>query len=119
MKRSVGYGRLAEALALCALLFFGGFAGGSGCGDCDLKITTASLPDGTVGVDYRTNIDSDCGGDSWGVVEGNLPPGISLMSDGDLRGTPLLEGVFTFTVGVHDYGSGQNAFKGFLLTVNE
>jgi hypothetical protein len=118
MKSSAGCGPLAKTVALCALLFFSGSAGGMGCGHCDLKIATQSLPDGTVGTEYRSHIDSDCGGDTWAVVEGNLPPGIGLMNDGDLRGTPLLEGSYSFTVGVHDFSSGQNAFKGFLLTVN-
>ncbi len=89
-----------------------------GCG-CDLKIGTDSLPDAAVNTSYSFGLDSDCGGDSWFLASGNLPPGIGLQSDGDLQGLPTLPGVFSFTVGVFDFGSGDQAFKGFTLVVHQ
>lgn len=102
---------LLSIAALAALLTPGCFS------DCDLKIQTSTLPQGTVGVDYRFRFDSDCGGDAWFVSEGVLPPGVQLQSDGDLRGAPTAAGIFNFTVGVVDYRKGETAFKGFQITV--
>jgi hypothetical protein len=75
---------------------------GSGCGDCDLEVETRSLPEGRVGEFYDERLRSDCGGDAWFLEEGNLPPGLTLQEDGDLRGTPLRAGIYDFTVSVVD-----------------
>jgi hypothetical protein len=99
--------------------------GGAGCyyydddDDCDLKIQTEALPPASLNVEYRFNLDSKCGGDDWFITEGNLPPGISLQSDGDLLGVPVAVGIFNFTVGVveYDYYDFDEAFKGFQIVV--
>jgi hypothetical protein len=94
----------------------------SGCGDdCDPKIKTNSLPDGTVGAYYKVELDSDCssGREFWFLADGNLPPGISLRDDGEISGTPTTAGTFFFTVGLEDtFVGGGVVFKGFSLTVN-
>lgn len=114
------------ATAICfGLVTLWSFTAGIGCyyydddDDCDLKIQTDALPPAFVGVEYRFNLDSKCGGDDWFISEGNLPPGISLQSDGDLLGVPLVAGSFIFTVGVieYDYYDYDEAFKGFQLVV--
>lgn len=87
-----------------------------GC-DCDLKITTTSLPDGVVGVNYSVSLDSDCGGDTWFLQSGDLPPGIGLSQNGRLSGTPTLVGTFVMTIGVVDDFDNDVAFKGFSITV--
>jgi len=111
-------GRWAWPACLGLLVACWSFAGGTGCfSNCDLKIQTDALPAGSVGVEYRFNLDSKCGGDSWFVNDGTLPPGISLQSDGDFRGTPTVPGIFNFTVGLVDFRSGDEAFKGFQLVV--
>jgi hypothetical protein len=89
----------------------------SGCGDCDLKIGTDDLPDGIVGVDYRARVDSDCGGDQFFFVDGRLPPGIEIQSDGDIRGTPVAAGTYPFTIGVVDFSSGDESVKGFQIVI--
>ena len=89
-----------------------------GCSDCNLKITTGSLPAGVVGADYSERLKSDCGGDFWFLQEGNLPPGIGLDDNGKLRGTPTVVGTFVFTVGVGDNDTLELAFKGLSLVVN-
>ena len=110
--RAIG-GR-AAAVSVAALALWA-----SGCSDCDLKITTGALPEATVGVDYTSDLDSDCGGDVWFIDGGILPPGIGLQDDGDLRGTPTTPGEFVFTVGVFDFGSDEQASKGFSIRVVE
>ena len=74
------------------------------------SITPCSLPppsDGTVGTHYIWGLY-----DSWigfltppitfSLYSGNLPPGISLASDGTLEGDPTTDGVFIFAVRVQD-----------------
>lgn len=100
-------------LVVCGAVFAGG---STGCSDCGLKIKSNELPDGTVGVEYRFNLDSSCGGDFW-FTEDSLPPGISLQSDGDLLGTPTASGVFSFTVTVVDFASNEETSKGFQLVI--
>jgi hypothetical protein len=90
--------------------------GTSGC-TCDLEIATDSLPNAVVNTAYSYNLDSHCGGDTYFLSSGDLPPGIGLQSNGDVEGVPTLRGVFAFTVGLIDFGSGDEAFKGFTLVV--
>jgi len=91
--------------------------GSVGCG-CDLEIKTRTLPDGTIGSLYTFELDSHCGGDEWLLESGTLPPGISLLDDGTLRGVPSQAGTFNFTIGLFDF-DGDRTFKGFSLTVLE
>lgn len=102
-----------------ALVLLGlSFGGGTGCfSDCDLKIKTEALPSGIVGVEYRFNLDSSCGGDSWFVSDGTLPPGIGLQSDGDFRGVPTVAGTYNFTIGLIDFRNGDQAFQGYQIVV--
>jgi hypothetical protein len=122
--------RITTAVCVVLITLWWSLAGGSGCyydddyyddddGDCDLKIQTDLLPPAIVGIEYRFNLDSKCGGDDWFISEGNLPPGIALQSDGDLLGTPVAEGSYIFTVGLieYDYYDYDEAYKGFQLVV--
>ncbi len=110
-RRVLGYPILAAALLLVLNL------GPLSCG-CDLEITTGGLPDGVVNTFYVFGLDSDCGGDTWFLADGFLPPGIALQSNGDVEGLPTRAGMFTFTVGVVDFDSGDEAFKTFTLTLH-
>lgn len=87
------------------------------CDGCSTSISTSELPDGIVGQEYFVQLDSDCGGDQWFLDEGILPPGIALSNGGKLSGTPLIPGLYAFTIGVVDYDDGDYAFRGFALTV--
>lgn len=110
----------AASLALVTLVVIAlPLAGPVACGGCNTKITTPSLPDGVVGVEYDVDLDASCGGDAWFLDQGNLPPGILLIDNGKLRGAPTLAGVYTFTIGVVDFDDGDFAFRGFALTVLE
>ncbi len=90
--------------------------GPSGCA-CDLEIATDSLPAAVVNVAYSYNLDSHCGGDTWFLSSGDLPPGMALQSNGDVEGVPTFPGLFTFTVGLIDFDSGDEAFRTFALLV--
>lgn len=94
-----------------------------GCGECDLRIDTDELPDGYVGESYFVQMDAHCGGDSWFLESGLLPPGIELREEGDLRGRPTRPGEYFFTIGVINYYGSDNdpdndlAYKGFSMRV--
>jgi len=73
-----------------------------------LTITTASLPNGTVGVAYSTTLIAQNGAKpySWSVSSGILPAGLTLDPvAGAITGTPTAAGTFSFTVKVTDNGS--------------
>ena len=100
------------------LAILGACAALPACSHCTLSVSTKSLPDAVVGVNYVFGLSSDCGGDVWFLQTGNLPPGIGLRDNGNLVGVPTDVGRFQFTVGVFDFSSGQQAFKGFVLQVD-
>jgi hypothetical protein len=83
-----------------------------------LTITTATLPNGTVGAAYSQTL-ALAGGSgtfTWSVSAGTLPGGITLNSStGSLSGTPSAPGAFTFTVSVT--GGGQTATQSLTITV--
>lgn len=78
------------------------------------------LPQGTVGVAYSTVISArgGTGALSYDVLEGELPPGLSLAGRGDLTGTPEAAGEFRFQVGVRDRQGATDQAR-FTLTVIE
>jgi hypothetical protein len=82
-----------------------------------LTITTATLPNGTVGTPYSQTLTAAgvSGTLAWSISTGALPAGITLSSAGSLSGTPSAPGTFTFTVSVT--GGGQTATKTFTITV--
>lgn len=71
------------------------------------SITTASLPNGTVGVPYNQTISATGGTTpySFSITAGALPAGLSLSSGGILSGTPTAGGSFPFTVRLTDANS--------------
>ena len=82
-----------------------------------LTITTATLPNGTVGTAYSQTLAAANGSGTltWSISTGALPGGITLSSAGTLSGTPTAPGTFNFTVGVT--GGGQTATQSFTITV--
>src|SRR5262249_42421981 len=48
---------------------------------------------------------------SFLLTSGNLPPGITLSSDGVISGTPTARGVFTFTIQTTDSSTGTGPFN--------
>ncbi len=69
-----------------------------------LSITTQSLPSGTAGASYTTQL-AAAGGAApyvWSVVGGSLPPGLSLSASGTISGAPAAPGQSSMTVEVTD-----------------
>lgn len=90
-----------------------------GSGTVTPKITTDSLPNGTVDTEYKQTLIADGTAPiTWSVTGGSLPDGLSLSEDGVLSGTPTAETAekdFTFTVtATNDVGSDS---KEFTLTI--
>ncbi len=72
-----------------------------------LSITTASLPNGTVGTAYSQPLAAGGGTGTytWSLASGSLPPGLVLSTAGVLAGTPTASGTYPFTVKVTDSAS--------------
>lgn len=69
------------------------------------QITTASLPNATLGVNYSFVIvlTGGLGGSfGWDVVSGSLPVGLFLYGDGTIAGIPTQTGTFSLTVSAID-----------------
>jgi hypothetical protein len=82
----------------------------------DIKITTATLPDGTVGSAYSATINADgCPDCAWSST-GTLPTGLSLGSAGTISGTPRSPGSFHFTVTATDKKS-ETASQAYTINI--
>jgi len=86
-----------------------------------LSITTTTLPDGLINRTYSAIILQATGGTGqkqWSLSSGNLPPGITLQSNGELSGSPTSTGNFNFVVQVQDSANPpQTASKALLIRV--
>ena len=84
-----------------------------------LVITTAVLPNGTVGAQYSQTLAATggSGGYQWSRTGGSLPAGLSLSSGGAVTGSPTAAAVSSFTVRVTDSG-GRTASKTLTITVD-
>src|SRR5271167_1079174 len=117
------------ASTLAALLTGCGSSSASGGNQTPpLSITTSSLPTVQVGVAYNTQL-AAAGGTPpyiWSLASGNLPPGLTLASNGAIAGTATAAGTFNISVmvtdslGAHQTASysmsvviGTDAFGGF------
>jgi hypothetical protein len=72
-----------------------------------MSVTTTSLPDGTVGADYSTQL-AGTGAQppyTWSIAAGGpgLPPGLSLTPDGLISGTPTASTGGTIVIGAVTY----------------
>jgi hypothetical protein len=72
-----------------------------------MNVTTASLPDATVGVAYREQLQATCGTTpyKWRRTSGTLPHGMKLKTTGMIMGSPYKKdalGTYTFAVLVRD-----------------
>ncbi len=69
------------------------------------RITTTSLPAGTVNTAYNQTVlaAGGTGTRAWSVSSGDLPPGLNLnSSNGNISGVPAQTGSFSFTLRVTD-----------------
>jgi hypothetical protein len=82
-------------------------------------ITTASLPDASVGVAYSETLAASAGAPpyTWAISSGSLPPGLALDPvTGEISGLPLGPGSSTFTVSVTD-AAAAGGTRSLTLTV--
>jgi hypothetical protein len=65
-----------------------------------LTLTTASLPNGSVGVAYDAQFEGSGGSTPYRftLADGALPPGIALTVNGKVSGAPSTAGSFAFTI---------------------
>ncbi len=86
-----------------------------------LAVTTANLPQGTVGTSYSQQLAATGGTTpyTWSVPTGTLPDGLLLSTSGLLSGTPTTAGSFTFTVQVEDASATPGLAQAtFSVTIN-
>lgn len=84
-------------------------------GNVPPSITTASLPDGTVGTAYTAKLAATGTSITWSV-SGSLPVGLTLdESNGTISGTPNTAGASTFTVTATNSGGSHS--KKFTLEI--
>ena len=69
-----------------------------------LAVATGALPDAVPGSAYSFKLDATGGSTpyTWSVASGALPNGVTLASNGQLSGTPSVEGAAAFSVRVQD-----------------
>ena len=81
-------------------------------------ISTASLPNGTVGVSYSSTLTASGGTPpyAWSVVSGSPPPGTTLSAAGVLSGSPTRSGQALFTVQVTD-AAGKSTTQALAVTI--
>jgi hypothetical protein len=91
-----------------------------GGGVADLVITTASLPNGQIGVAYSQTLAATGGVTpySWTLAGGSLPSGLSLSTGGVISGTPTTAGTASFTVQATDsQAPADTATKALSITI--
>ncbi len=84
-----------------------------------LQITTASLPDGTVGSAYSASLSASGGVPPYAFTAGGLPDGVSLSPGGAISGTIpsiTVPGSFPVTATVTD-SKGNSASRSYTLAV--
>lgn len=84
-----------------------------------VHIITAGLPAGTLDNYYDFYLQASSCNDSftWFQISGALPPGLNFSSGGEIFGTAVATGTYTFTVGAQD-GSGFSTNQTFSLRIN-
>jgi hypothetical protein len=88
-----------------------------------IGISPGSLPNGMVSLAYNagTPTFTATGGQTpytWGLAPGSpaLPPGLFLLPNGTLGGTPTQEGTFDFTIMLTD-GGGRTVVHPYFITI--
>jgi hypothetical protein len=92
-----------------------------GYGDqvCPIFVTTSTLPGGTVGTAYSSQLAATGGTNSytWTLTSGALPGGLSLSTGGLISGVPNANGSFGFNVTATD-ANGQPATRTLSITIS-
>lgn len=85
----------------------GAFERAGGAADPVLIVDTSTLPTRRVGRAYKATLQASGGTApyTWMLVGGQLPPGLTLKSNGVIKGNATQAGTFPFTVQVRDSGT--------------
>jgi hypothetical protein len=83
-----------------------------------LAITTTSLPSGTVNSSYSAALSAKGGVApyAWSLVAGQLPPGVSMASSGQLNGTPTSSNSYNIDAMATDQ-TGQTTTQNLVLDI--
>jgi hypothetical protein len=90
-----------------------------------VQVTTTTLSNGTNGAAYSQQLQASGGVPfggaspytwSWYADPDDLPPNLTLSTNGLLSGVPVTVGTFSFTIGAND-ALGANSERGFSLTI--
>lgn len=83
-----------------------------------LQIRTMGLPQGVVGVAYAAMLvaEGNEGPMMWSLVEGTMPPGLTLLPSGEITGRPTTAGGYEIRVEVADGTRSANATLALLVT---
>lgn len=75
-----------------------------------LTISTASLPEGTVGAQYSAALQASGGTVpyTWSIISGSLPSGLALNANGQISGSPSTQGTSSFSAKVQDSSAPAN-----------
>ena len=81
--------------------------------------TTSPLPNGTVGVPYRLQLEATggLGALTWGIASGSLPLGLRMDEAGVISGIPFRAGQYDVTIQVIDTAQ-RSASRSFSFTVD-
>jgi FG-GAP repeat/Putative Ig domain len=83
-----------------------------------LALTPASLPNGFIDSEYRQFVRvNSTGVYSYTLSNGALPPGLSLSSNGLLKGTPTMQGTYQFTITATDLTSPCSPSRDYTITI--
>lgn len=82
-----------------------------------ILISTSGLAVGQTGIAYSSSLSASGGTPpyTFTLINGSLPPGLTLFASGSITGTPSLAGSYNFTVRVNDT---TNAFAEQQVTLN-
>jgi large repetitive protein len=83
-----------------------------------LSISPATLPDATLGGNYSLQLSTQGGVApyGYGVVQGPMPPGLTLSSEGLISGTTFQAGMFPFAVRAVS-ATNEQVFKTYTLSI--
>jgi hypothetical protein len=84
----------------------------------DIIINPTSLPIGTTGTAYNQTLTAtgECAPNTFSLLTGTLPPGLTLSPNGTLSGTPTVSGNFAFTSRVTN-NCGCTSERSYVLTI--
>lgn len=85
-------------------------------------ITTTSLPAGTAGLPYASSVKASDGSlpYTFAIIFGTLPPGLNLMPDGTITGTPTAPGAYNLLIRATDstLPAPQTSDRALVIDVN-